>query len=133
VEALEKGLGRLEGVLTAKARGVRGPDKFFYEMTVKDAAALTPAAIFKLQKGTPLEDYPLVELALGGLAGELEKGPDGLRFTARGSKQRFAVKPSPGLEKRVGEGRGKVVLGGKVTQAEKGDPVLEVTEVADPK
>ena len=133
MEALEKGLGRLEGVLTAKARGVRGPDKFFYEMTVKASASLTPAAILKLQKGTSLEDYPLVELKLAGLAGELEKGPDGLRFTARGSKQRFAVSPTPELEKRVVEGRRAVVLGGTVTQPEKGDPRLETTEVTDAK
>jgi hypothetical protein len=133
VEALEKGLRSLDGVLSAKAHDVRGPGKFYYTIKVKESAALTPSKILKLQKGTPLEDYPLVGFVVEGLAGDVEKTPGGLAFTAQGSKQRYTLKSGPALDKLVAEGKLKVTLGGRVAQAETGDPVLEAAEAVERK
>lgn len=63
----------------------------------------------------------------------MEKGPDGLRFTARGSKQRYGLKSAPALDALVAAGKLNVVLGGKVSQADKGDPQIEVTEAVESK
>ncbi len=119
--------------MSATAQGPRGIEKFYYDIKVKESAALTPAAIRKLQKGTPLEDYPLVGLVYAGLAGTAEKGADGLRFTARGSKQRYGLKSNPALDALLAAGKTKVVLGGKVTQGDQGDPQIEVREAVESK
>lgn len=63
----------------------------------------------------------------------MEKGPDGLRFTARGSKQRYGLKSNPALDALLAAGKSNVVLGGKVTQAETGDPQIEVTGAVESK
>ena len=119
--------------MSATVQGPRAPEKFFFDVKMKESATLTPSTILKLQKGTPLEDYALAGLVYAGMAGTVEKGPDGLRFTARGSKQRYVLKSAPALDALLAAGKLNVVLGGKVTQAEKGDPRIEVTEAVENK
>ena len=84
--------------------------------------------ILALQKKN-LGDYEFVELTVKGLAGAVEKGV----FTPRGSSQRFALKPGGAHEKLVAAGKTRLSVTGKVTQGEKGDPEIEVSEAVEAK
>ena len=80
-----------------------------------------------------LEDYDFIELSYAGLAGTAEKTAAGIVFTARGSGQKFSLKPGGELEKLLAAGKTRLTLSGKATQPEKGDPVLEVAEAVESK
>jgi len=75
--------------------------------------------VLAYQKKT-LPDYDFVELAVKGLVGDLDKGV----FVARGSKQRYRLKPPR-------EGTSKLKVSGKVIQGEKGEPEIEVAEAVE--
>lgn len=59
-----------------------------------------------------------------GLAGDVDKNV----FIARGSKQRYRLKPGGPHEKL---GTSKATLSGKVTQEGKGEPEIEVLEAVE--
>lgn len=71
-------------------------------------------------------DYEFVELVYRKLPGAVEKGV----FTAR-SGQKFALKAGGPHEKLLADGKTRMAVSGKVTQAEKADPLIEVTEAVE--
>lgn len=93
---------------------------------MKEGKAVTPAQVLAFVKQT---DYEFVELTYTKLPGAVDKGA----FTPRGSEQKFALKPGGPHEKLIAEGKTRLAISGKVTQAEKGDPVIEVTEAVEQK
>ena len=78
-------------------------------------------------------DYEYMDMTYKGLAGTAEKTADGYAFTARGSKRKFVLKAGGALEKLVAEGKTALTLAGKALPAEKGGPVIEVTEAVETK
>ena len=118
---LEKSLGRLDGVASARM----GQSKFFYDLKVKEAKTLLPSAVVEMCK--KLDDYAYVGMTITAISGTAEKSGADYVFLAQGSNQKYALKANDALKKRVGDGKAKVTLAGKVTQ-EKDRVTLEVTE-----
>ncbi len=119
---LEKSLGRLDGVASARM----GQSKFFYEIKVKEAKTLLPSAILDMVK--KLEDYAYVGMTITEISGTAEKSGADYVLVARGSNQKYVLKPTEALKKLVGEGKAKVTLAGKLSQ-EKDKVTIEVAEV----
>ena len=119
-------LGKVDGIKEVKL----GRNKFFYDMKVLETRPLLPAQLKKIEKA--LEEYPFASLEVRGLAGTVEKAGEEYAFTARASKQKYALTPSDDLKKLVAAGRTSVTLGGRVTQKQEKDPVtLEVTDAKE--
>lgn len=129
---LEQNLGRLEGVKAAKM----GKNKFHYDLKIAEGKTLLPSHIQDMVK--KLQDYSYRGFEITAISGKAEKKGDGYVFSARGSKQQYALKASDDLKKLVAAGKADVTLAGEVTEpdateAEKKNgkkplPVLEVTE-----
>ena len=81
-----------------------------------------PTELLAYQKKV-LPDYDFVDLNVKGLAGDVEKDV----FVARGSLKRYRLKPPGGPH----EGKSKLKVSGKVTQDEKGELQLEVSEAVE--
>ena len=115
---------------SAKARGFRTPDKNFYDVVLKEASILLPARLEKMAKEL-MDEYPFVELRYEDLVGSVEKGPDGWRLVARGSKQAFRLEPGEGI--RLPDGPSEVKVSGQVTQdpaKKEAVPLLKVDKVS---
>lgn len=130
---VETTLGRLEGVKSARVRGP-GRDKYFYELRVLESKALLPSQFDKffkdVKKANPDADYPYRGLEIEA-AGAIEKSGDGWLFTARGSKQKYALSSKDALKAAAG-----VTVSGKVTESPEKDgkkqlPVIEVKSVRE--
>lgn len=130
MELLEKELGRLEGVRRAKVRGPTDDDMYYYILEILESKPLLPSRLKKL--AARLEDYPYLGMVVKGIPGTVERTGDRLSFVARGSGVRYSLKPNDALRRRLAEGKTRLTLGGKVTEA--GEPpraVLEVTTVRE--
>src|SRR5258706_15939228 len=116
VALLEKALGKIDGVKKAEMYG----DKFHFLLTVAENKSLLPSAVLKVvdkirddSKGD--EEFPLQDF-VATVSGTVEKEGDALKFTARGSGQKYAVKPDAALSALIAAGRTKVTLTGKVDE-----------------
>ena len=123
---LEKSLGRLDGVASARM----GQSKFYYDLKVKEAKTLLPSAVVEMCK--KLEDYAYVGMTITSISGTAEKSGADYVFLARGSNQKYALKANDALKKLVGDGKAKVTIAGKVAQ-QKDQLTLEVTEAKEAK
>lgn len=132
VALLEKALAKIDGVKTAEMYG----DKFHFKLDVLENKTVLPSAILKVtdkirveSKGE--EDFPLLSFE-SSLAGTV----DGAVFTARGSGQKYALKPGEALKGFLAAGKTKLTLTGKVSEDKEKDgrkplPVLEVAEAKE--
>jgi len=120
---------------------VRGPgrDKFFYHLEVLETKALLPSTFQKAMKDLvakdPDADYPFMSLEIEA-AGTVAKEGEGYVFTARGSKQKYALKPSEGLKKLLAAGKIQLTVTGKVLEpaakdGQKPPPLIEVAEASE--
>jgi hypothetical protein len=119
-------LGRLEGVVEARV----GANKFLYDVKVKETKSLLPADFLAVAK--KLEEYPFAGMVITSISGTAEKSGEDYVLTARGSNQKYTLKPNDDLKKLVGAGKAKVTLAGKVTQ-DKAKVTIEVTEAKEAK
>lgn len=127
---LEKSLGRLEGVRSAKM----GRSKFYYELKVSESKTLLPSHIKKMCD--QLQDYSYRGFEITAISGKVEKSGEEYVFTARGSNQKYALKPSDDLKKLVAGGKSQVTLAGTLEEPEaKGGkkplPLIEVSEAKE--
>lgn len=119
-------LGKVDGVKEVKL----GRNKFFYEVRILENKSLLPAQLRKIEKA--LEDYPFVGLEVRDLAGTVEKSGEEYSFTARASKQKYALNASVLVKKFVAAGKSNLTVVGMVTQKTDKDPLtLEVTEAKE--
>ena len=128
MELLERELGRLEGVRTAKVRGPTDADIFYYRLEILESKPLLPSRLQKL--AARLEDFPFIEL-IATIPGTVEKSAERFVLVARGSGLRYALKPSDALRRRVAEGKTRLTVTGELKEeGEPARPVLKVTAVA---
>jgi len=132
VALLEKALAKIDGVRAAEMYG----DKFHFKLEVLENKTVLPSAILKVtdqiraeSKGE--EDFPLLSFE-ATQAGTV----DGAVFTARGSGQKYALKPGEALKGFLAAGKTKLTLTGKVSEDKEKDgrkplPVLEVAEAKE--
>jgi hypothetical protein len=128
---VERALGRLEGVKTAKVRGFSRQDKMLYDLQVVEGKSLTPAGLKKAlaAAGDAPDDYEYKGFEVE-LAGKVEKSGDGYTFTARGSNQKFSVPSHEDVKKLADAGKSGLTLTGMVTE-EKGALALAVSEAKE--
>lgn len=114
-------LGKVEGIKEVKI----GKSKYFYDVKVLETKPLLPARLRKVAK--ELEEYPFVGMEVTDLAGTVAGSGDDYAFTARVSKQTYALKASDDLKKLVAAGKTSLTLSGRLSQKADKDPVtLEV-------
>ena len=107
-----------------------GRNKFFYEMKILENKPLLPAQLRKVEKA--LEEYPFMGLEIRDLAGTIEKSGEAYSFTARASKQKYALKATDEVKKLVAGGKSNLTVAGAVTQKTDKDPLtLEITEAKE--
>lgn len=133
VLGLEKVLARIEGVKNAEMFG----DKFHFKLSVHENKSVLPssvrALVEKLKKDSKgEEDFPL-ESFVATISGTVEKQGDAVQFVARGSGQKYSVKPDATLTALMAAGKSKVTLTGSVAQEKDGKspPLLQVSEATE--
>ena len=133
VALLEKALAKIDGVKKAEMYG----DKFHFLLTVAENKALLPSSVLKVvdrikEESKGEEEFPLQDF-VATLSGSAEKKGDDVLFTARGSGQKYSVKPDAALAALLAAGKTKVTLTGKVDEPKdrKLPPTLELTEAKE--
>ncbi len=132
VALLEKALGAIDGVRSAEMYG----DKFHFKLEVLDSKAVLPSRVLtvidKIRKDSKgEEDFPLL-----GFEATLAGTVSGNEFTARGSGQKYALRPGEALKAFLAAGKTKLTLTGAVTEGKETGgvrplPVLEVREAQE--
>jgi len=133
IAILETALGKIDGVREAKMYG----DKFHFRLVVLENKPFLPSSVVKVldqikQDSKGETEFPLREFT-ATLAGTVEKQGDAVTFVARGTGQKYSVKPHPALTELMAAGRSKVTLTGIVAEEKdpKKPPSLEVSEATE--
>ncbi|HLY08262.1 MAG TPA: hypothetical protein VKW04_03045 [Planctomycetota bacterium] len=127
VAILEKALAKIDGVKSAEMYG----DKFHFKLDVLENKTVLPSAVLQVtdrirRESKGEEDFPLL-----GFEATMAGTVDGATFTARGSGQKFALRPGEVLKGLLESGKTKLTLTGKVTEAKGTPPALEVREARE--
>lgn len=109
MELLERELGRLEGVRSAKVRSPELKDRWYYELEVLEGKPLRPSRLRELEK--KLVIYPLVSLTARDLEGTVGRREGKTVLEAGGT--RYVLEGAEALEEGA-----KVKLTGSVTEKE---------------
>lgn len=137
IAIITRNLLQVDGIKSIENIG----DKFHFQIAVLENKSVLPSTIVKVMdkiraesKGE--EDFPLEEFQISSISGTVEKQEGALVFTARGSNQKFALKPGGDLAKLVEAGKSKLTLAGVVTEEKEKDgkkplPLLAVTEAKE--
>ena len=137
IAIITKGLLAVDGIKSVDTIG----DKFHFQVAVLENKSVLPSTVLKVMdkiradsKGE--EDFPLEEFQISSISGTVSKEGADLVFTARGSNQKFVLKPTDGLKKLVDAGKTKLTLAGLVTEEKEKDgkkplPVLAVGEAKE--
>jgi hypothetical protein len=137
IAILEKALSKVDGVREAKNYG----DKFHFLLSIREDKSVLPASILQVvdkirteSKGE--EDFPLESFEINSISGTVEKQGDTILFVARGSKQKYALKPNAELRKLLESGKTLLTIAGAVTEEKEKDgkkplPLIEVGDAKD--
>jgi hypothetical protein len=138
IAIIEKGLLAIDGIQSADTIG----DKFHFQIVVLEKKSVLPETVVKAmdkirQESKGEEDFPLVEFALSSLTGTVSGEGEALVFTARGSGQKFLLRPTDDLRKLLASGKARLTLAGTVLEEKEKDgkkplPILQVTDAKEP-
>ena len=136
IAILEKALSKVDGIREAKNYG----DKFHFLLSIREDKSVLPSHILQVvdkirteSKGE--EDFPLEGFEINSISGTVEKQGEAIVFVARGSKQKYAVKPNADLRKLLESGKTQLTIAGAVTEDKEkdGKKALPAIEVSDAK
>ena len=106
-----------------------GEKKNLYVLKVLEKKAIFPSHV----KAALPEGYEFKGISIE-VTGSVEKKGDSYVFTARGSKQAYALKANDELKKLVADGKTKLEISGKVKESEEKDPPrIEVSKAKEVK
>jgi len=133
---LEARLRKIDGIQSAKVRGLDRESKFFFNLSIAESKAVLPQTIRtmleELKKETKGdEDYPYNSMVLTAITGKVEKAGDAWTFTARGSNQKYDLVANDAVRKLLESGKSLLTLAGKVSD-EQGKLRLEISDAKDP-
>lgn len=136
MDTLEARLVKIDGVRSAKVRGLDKESKFYFNLRISEEKSVLPETVRKmlaeLKKATNGDDdYPYNSMEITSITGTVEKSGEEWSLTARGSKQKYALVPNEALRKQVAAGKTLVTLAGRLTDVQ-GVLKLEISDVKDP-
>lgn len=134
IAIIQKHLLAIDGITSVETIG----DQFHFQIAVLEKTSILPSTVVGAMDKIRVEskgeeDFPLEEFSISTISGTVSEEAGLLIFSARGSGQKFILKPESDVRKLIDAGKTQLTLAGSVTEEKEKDgkkplPVLKVTE-----
>jgi hypothetical protein len=127
---------KVEGIRSAKVRGLDRDSKFFFNLSISESSSVLPGTVRKMLEDLKKEskgddDFTYRSFEIRSITGRAEKVGEEWTFVARGSGQKYDLVPNEALKKLLAGGPAQVTLAGKLTE-EQGGLRLEISDAKEP-